>query len=48
MNDRINKTIICSIVFLDMIDYSIKPDAEQIDVKNQFNRLINFALKDVA
>ena len=48
MNDRINKTIICSIVFLDMIDYSIKPDAEQIDVKNQFNKLINFALKDVA
>ena len=48
MNDRVNKTIICSIVFLDMIDYSIKPDAEQIDIKNQFNRLIYFALKDVA
>ena len=48
MNDRINKTIICSVVFLDMIDYSIKPDAEQIEVKDQFNSLINFALKDVA
>ena len=48
MNDRINKTILCSVVFLDMINYSVKPDAEQIDVKNQFNHLINFALKDVA
>ena len=48
MNDRINKTVICSIVFLDMIDYSKKPDSEQIEVKNQFNALISDALKDVA
>ena len=48
MNDRINKTVICSIVFLDMIDYSKKPDSEQIEVKNQFNALISNALKDIA
>ena len=48
MNDRINKTVICSIVFLDMIDYSKKPDSEQIEVKNQFNALICNALKDIA
>ena len=48
MNDRINKTVICSIVFLDMIDYSKKSDAEQIEVKSQFNTLINYALKDIA
>jgi Adenylate and Guanylate cyclase catalytic domain len=48
MNDRINKTSICSIVFLDIIDYSKKPDAEQMEVKNQFNALINHALKDIA
>ena len=48
MNDRINKTSICSIVFLDMIDYSKKPDSEQIDFKNQFNDFINIALKDIA
>jgi Adenylate and Guanylate cyclase catalytic domain len=48
MNDRINKTFICSIVFLDMIDYSKKSDAEQIEVKNQFNTLISHALKDIA
>jgi Adenylate and Guanylate cyclase catalytic domain len=48
MNDRVNKTSICSIVFLDIIDYSKRPDSEQIDVKNQFNALINIALKDYA
>jgi Adenylate and Guanylate cyclase catalytic domain len=48
MNDRINKTSICSIVFLDIIDYSKKPDSEQIEVKNQFNALISHALKDIA
>jgi class 3 adenylate cyclase len=48
MNDRNNKTSICSIVFLDIIDYSKKTDSEQIEIKNQFNALINHALKDVA
>ena len=48
MNDRINKTSICSIVFLDIIDYSKKSDADQIEVKNQFNGLINRSLKSVA
>lgn len=47
MNDKINKTSICSIVFLDIIDYSKKSVSEQIDIKNQFNRLINHSLKDV-
>ena len=48
MNDRNNKTSICSIVFLDIIDYSKKTDSEQIEIKNQFNALINHAIKDVA
>jgi hypothetical protein len=48
MNNTIHKTSICSIVFLDIIDYSKKPDSEQIDIKNQFNDLINHSLKDVA
>lgn len=47
MNDKINKTTICSIVFLDIIDYSKKSVSEQIDIKNQFNHLINHSLKDV-
>ncbi len=48
MNDRINRTSICSVVFLDIIDHSRRPDAEQIEVKNQFNDLINNTLKDFA
>jgi hypothetical protein len=48
MNDGNNKTSICSIVFLDIIEYSKKTDSEQIEVKNQFNKLINHALKDMA
>ena len=48
MNDRINKTSICSIVFLDIIDYSEKSVSQQIEVKNQFNSLINQSLNGVA
>lgn len=48
MNDRLNKTSICSIVFLDIIDYSKKSDSDQIDIKTQFNDLISRSLKNVA
>ncbi len=48
MNDRVNKTSICSISFLDIVDYSKKTDSEQIEIKKQFNNLINLGLKDVA
>lgn len=48
INKRINKTSICCIVFLDIIDYSKETDFKQLDVKNQFNELINESLKDVA
>ena len=48
MNDRVNKTSICSIVFLDIIDYSKKSDSDQIDVKVKFNDLISSSLKSVA
>ncbi len=47
MHEKINKTSICSIVFLDIIDYSKKSVSEQIEIKNQFNHLINHSLKDV-
>ena len=48
MSERINKTSICSVVFLDIIDYSKKSVSEQIDDKNCFNALISEAIKDVA
>jgi len=43
-----NKTSICSIVCLDIIDFSKKSDAEQIEIRNQFNSLINHAVIDIA
>ena len=48
MSDRINKTSICSVLFLDIVDFSKESDADQIEVKNQFNELISLGLKDVA
>lgn len=48
MNEKINKTSIGCILFLDIIDYSTKSVSEQIDVKNLFNSLINYSLKDIA
>ena len=48
MNDKINKTSICSIQFLDIVDYSKKSVSEQIEVKSQFNALINQSLKNIA
>ncbi len=47
MIKKLNKTTICSIIFLDIIDYSKKSDSEQIDIKNQFNQLLNHSLEDV-
>ncbi|MEO8418623.1 MAG: adenylate/guanylate cyclase domain-containing protein [Methylophilaceae bacterium] len=48
MNERLNKTSICSVVFLDIIDYSKNPVSEQIDDKTYFNAIINEAIKDIA
>jgi len=48
MSERLNKTSICSIVFLDIAEYSQKPVSEQIECKEQFNRLINEAIENVA
>ncbi|HNV88156.1 MAG TPA: adenylate/guanylate cyclase domain-containing protein [Methylotenera sp.] len=48
MNDRTNKTSICSIVSLDIVDFSKKTDAEQIEIINQLNDLINHAVVDIA
>ena len=48
MTDRANKTSICSIVSLDIVDFPKKPDAEQIEIRNQLNDLINHAVVDIA
>jgi class 3 adenylate cyclase len=48
MKDRINKTSICSVVFIDIIDYSKKSVSDQITEKESFNALLTEAIKDVA
>jgi len=48
MLPRSNRTLICSVVFLDIVDYSKKPVAEQIRLKEWLNRVLGEALKDVA
>ncbi len=42
-----NKTTICSVVFLDIVEYSKKSVAEQIRLKNQFNALLSLAIRHV-
>ena len=48
MLPRGNRTFICSVVFIDIIEYSRKAVAEQIRLKEQLNSLLAEALKDVA
>lgn len=48
MSERLNKTSICTVIFLDIVGYSKCTDAEQISKKKRFNRLINEAIRSVA
>jgi len=45
---RGNRTFICSVVFIDIVEYSRKAVAEQIRLKEQLNSLLAEALRDVA
>jgi hypothetical protein len=48
MEHTTNRTFICSVVFLDIVDYSQQPVDEQIQLKNRFNEILAEAIKDVA
>ena len=48
MLDRGNRTFICSVVFADIVEYSKKPVADQMRLKDEFNALISEAIKDMA
>ena len=43
----VNRTLICSVVFLDIVEYSRKPVTEQIRLKDRFNAVLSDALKGV-
>ena len=47
MQTTINRTFICSVVFLDMVEYSKKPVAEQIFFKERLNTLLTQALANI-
>lgn len=47
MNDKMNKASICSIVSLDIIDFSVKSEAEKLEVKSQFDNIVNHAMADI-
>lgn len=48
MPERANRTFICSVLFLDIAEYSKKPVSEQIQLKDRFNALIAQAIRDIA
>lgn len=47
MEERGNKTIMCSVLFLDIVEYSKKSVAGQISLKDRFNSYLSSAIHDV-
>jgi class 3 adenylate cyclase len=43
-----SRTLVCSVLFLDIAEYSRKPVAEQLQLKQAFNRILGEALEQVA
>jgi class 3 adenylate cyclase len=41
------RTLVCSVLFLDIVEYSKKPVAEQLQLKQEFNRGLTKALEQV-
>jgi hypothetical protein len=47
MEQRGNKTIVCSVFFLDIVEYSKKSVSGQISLKERFNAFLSIAIRDV-
>src|ERR1035438_6252238 len=47
MEERDNRTIMCSVLFLDIIEYSKKSVAGQISLKDRFNSYLSAAIRDM-
>ncbi|HYH43170.1 MAG TPA: adenylate/guanylate cyclase domain-containing protein [Burkholderiales bacterium] len=48
MSEFQNRTLICSVLFVDIVEYSRKPVVEQGNLKDRFNALLSEALRGVA
>jgi class 3 adenylate cyclase len=46
--DSAGRTLVCSVLFLDIADYSQKPVADQLQLKQAFNQALGVALDQVA
>src|SRR5436190_4329772 len=42
------RTLVCSVLFLDIVEYSKKPVSEQLQLKQEFNRVLTKSLEHVA
>jgi class 3 adenylate cyclase len=42
-----SRTLVCSVLFLDIVEYSKKPVAEQLELKQAFNKVLAAALEQV-
>ena len=42
-----NRTLICSVLFIDIVEYSRKPVVEQLHLKDRFNASLTESLRDV-
>src|SRR4030065_2845614 len=47
MEERDNRTIMCSVLFLDIVEYSKKSVSGQISLKERFNSYLSAAIRDV-
>src|SRR5689334_5262710 len=41
------RTLVCSVLFLDIVEYSKKPVSDQLQIKQEFNRVLQKALEQV-
>ena len=47
MEERGNKTVMCSVLFLDIVEYSKQSVSGQIALKNRFNSYLSAAIRDM-
>lgn len=48
MSERLNKTSICTVIFVGIVDYAQMPVDDQIALKERFNALINEAVAQIS
>ena len=48
MAELANRTLVCSVLFIDLVGYSRKGVSEQVRIKQQFNSMLASALEQVA